>query len=99
MKGSMDHDTVSELLDRYVRGELAREQADEVGAHLTDCADCSSELIALQALGAGAVPAPLTELERAGLRRAVLSQAVPLPEPGVVAAPASSSLSQIGSRW
>lgn len=85
----MDHDRCSELLAPFVRGELEAALASDVEAHLLICPDCSQEHKGLQALGQGEVPS-LTELERARLRRVVLSEAVPMPNesaPVVTTAP------------
>ena len=89
-----EHDRCSELLDRHAEGNLAPEESSWVGAHLAECSDCRTEFAGVQALRGLGAPEPLTELERARMRRVVLEQAVPLPaEPAV--APARST----GGRW
>lgn len=87
MREPIDHERCSELLAPFVRGELAAEEIAEVEAHLQNCSDCSEERDAVAALNRGRVPL-LAELERARLRRVVLSEAVPLPEEGEPAATA-----------
>lgn len=81
MREPIDHERCSELLAPFVRHELDPDLAAEVATHLQTCPECSQERIALEALLPGDV-SPLTELERAGLRRIVLAEAVPLPEQG-----------------
>ena len=74
-----DHERCSELLAQHVRGELDANERDWVETHLAECADCRAEQAALQALSREEVE-PLTEIERARLRRAVLGsvQSTPL---------------------
>ena len=96
MREPIDHDRCSELLAPFVHGELDAEVASQVEAHLETCSDCAQERVGLAALMADEVP-PLTELERARLRRVVLSEAVPLPDEGtqVVQTPGPGR----GARW
>jgi anti-sigma factor RsiW len=75
MKPEMDHERCSELLLSFVEGGLDAAVQTDVEDHLAVCPDCSSELAALTALAALAEPSPLTDLERAGLHRAVHSRA------------------------
>ncbi|MFP5351484.1 MAG: anti-sigma factor family protein [Actinomycetota bacterium] len=67
-----DHERCSELLASQVRGELGAEEAAWIEEHLATCSDCRAERAALQALLAGEVE-PLSDTERARLRRSVLS--------------------------
>lgn len=67
-----DHERCSELLAGHVRGDLGAADRAWVSEHLAACDQCRAEESALHALALGDV-APLTELERAGLRRAVLA--------------------------
>ena len=90
MRDPIDHERCSELLAPFVRGELDDRRAAEVRAHLGDCARCSQERAALVALTQGEIP-PLSELERARLRRVVLSEAIPMPDEGGSAAPAAGA--------
>ena len=96
MREPIDHERCSELLAPFVHRELDAEAASQVEAHLETCSDCSQERVGLQTLVAGEVT-PLTELERARLRRVVLSEAVPLPDEGgqVVQSPGPGR----GARW
>ena len=89
MRDPIDHERCSELLAPFVHGELDDELASQVQSHLRGCADCSEEHVALLALTAGEV-SPLTELERARLRREVLSEAVPMPEGDLAATPVAT---------
>lgn len=75
----MTHERCSELLRAYTRNELEAEQARAVEAHLAGCSDCASEHRALLALEQ-VEPDPLTEIERARMRRVVLNEAVPIPD-------------------
>jgi len=79
MRDPIDHERCSELLGPFVHGELGGGAAAEVEAHLANCAECSRESVALDVLTRGESPT-LTELERARLRRVVLSEAVPMPD-------------------
>ncbi|HEV3473325.1 MAG TPA: zf-HC2 domain-containing protein, partial [Actinomycetota bacterium] len=84
----MDHENCSERLPRLVRGELDHAERELVQAHLATCADCSRELIAVEALMA----LPETELsadERRALHQAVLS---PAPRSWARLAPALGAL-------
>lgn len=69
---SSDHERCSELLPDHTRGHLDAAERAWVEDHLAGCSDCRAEETALRALAAGEV-APLTEMERARLRRAVLA--------------------------
>ncbi|MFN2586606.1 MAG: anti-sigma factor [Actinomycetota bacterium] len=69
----MTHETCSELLRRYVRGKLPREDVDAVRAHLTGCAECRAEEQAVGALLA-TKPESLTDLERARLHRGLAQE-------------------------
>lgn len=95
MREPIDHERCSELLTPFVNRQLDADVASQVEAHLATCSDCSQERVGREALVAGEV-SPLTELERARLRRVVLSEAVPLPDEGsqVVQSPAPA-----GARW
>ncbi|MDP9067688.1 MAG: zf-HC2 domain-containing protein [Actinomycetota bacterium] len=90
-----EHERCSHLLRGFVNGDLADDDRLWVEEHLGTCATCAQELAALRAV----VPEPdapqLSELERVGLRRAVLNQAVPVPAAGADA-PAAGTRS--GSR-
>ena len=66
----MTHERCSELLREHVRGELPRELADEVRAHLEGCVDCAAEERALAALVGPEHPG-LDDVERARLHRAL----------------------------
>lgn len=80
MRKPIDHDRCSELLAAFVQGKLDAGLASGVEAHLQGCPRCSQERAGLTALlRRDALPA-LSELERARLRRVVLSEAVPLPD-------------------
>lgn len=85
------HERWSELLPAYVRGELSDEEAARVTEHLQECPACAAEQRGLIALAAPE-PEPLTEMERARMRRAVLEEAVPAPDaaPAAETAPAPS---------
>lgn len=74
-----EHERCSELLRRHAAGILEAGESSWVEAHLADCRECRAELAAVKALEGLEPPAPLTELERARLRREVLDQAIPLP--------------------
>lgn len=74
---TMDHDRCSELLGAYVRGELDASERDPVDAHLATCAECRAERAGLVALLGSGDTDPLTEMERARLRRAVLAAGQP----------------------
>ena len=97
MREPIDHERCSELLAPFVHGELDAELASQVEAHLASCSDCSQERAGLEALVTDEVP-PLTELERARLRRIVLSEAVPLPDEGAQVTQAAAPTSG-GRRW
>lgn len=86
-----EHERCSELLDLYVAGTLDAEDGSWVEEHLSSCPECRTELAAVQALQGLGSPDPLTELERARMRREVMERAVPLPaEPASAANPAPS---------
>ena len=90
MRDPIDHERCSELLAPLVHRELDDDLASQVHTHLQGCADCSQEQSALLALIETEVPA-LSELERARLRRVVLSEAVPMPAEGASVPPAAGS--------
>ncbi len=58
----MDHETCSELLAAFVRGELPEDIHAEVSKHLETCEDCRLERAAAAALAVALEP--MTELER-----------------------------------
>ncbi|MDQ4024052.1 MAG: zf-HC2 domain-containing protein [Actinomycetota bacterium] len=72
----MTHERCSELLRSYAGGDLSRDDAESVRAHLEECADCRAEEAAIGALMAAAGE-PLTELERARLHRALSQELFP----------------------
>lgn len=82
----MTHERCSELLADHVHGRLGAEDSRAVSAHLETCEACATERRALVAL-AGPGPEPLTEIERARMRRVVLDEAVPMPEATSVVVP------------
>lgn len=65
----MTHQRCSELLPSLLEGRLAADEAVEVERHLEGCAQCRAELRGLTALRDDLTP--LTDFERATLRRAV----------------------------
>lgn len=69
----IDHESVSDQLVPYVRGELHAATVSEIEEHLESCADCRLELSAVRALVSDDVPA-MTDLERAKLHRGVREQ-------------------------
>ena len=73
MDDAMTHETCSELLPRYVRGELAAEQSEEVRTHLETCDDCRAEERAAIALLSSDEP-PMDDVERARLHRALAQE-------------------------
>jgi hypothetical protein len=64
----MDHEQCSDLLPRYVQGELHADTAAEVRAHLESCPDCRAEESAVRAIHAAPVK-PMTDIERTRLHR------------------------------
>lgn len=72
MTTHIDHDQCSELLPRFVKGELAESEAEAVSAHLETCLDCSRERTALGALLGGRAVS-LTADERNELDAAITS--------------------------
>ena len=70
----MEH--VSEDLRSYARGELGPERTREVEEHLRACAECRSELAAVQALDTAQLE-PMNDLERARLRQGVQAAVSP----------------------
>jgi hypothetical protein len=70
---SIERYHISELLGPYVRGELDEGRAREVEEHLPTCGECRAELDAVEALQK-AEPDPLTEIQRASIRRALPSR-------------------------
>lgn len=71
----MTHDRCSELLSDLLAGDLSADEALEVETHLESCADCRAEMKSLMAL-AGELT-PLTDFERAHIRRAVVKAVLP----------------------
>ncbi|MBA2725811.1 MAG: zf-HC2 domain-containing protein, partial [Actinobacteria bacterium] len=65
----MTHERCSELLPGLLAGDLVADDAVAVELHLASCADCRLELRGVSALAEELTP--LTDLERARLRRAV----------------------------
>lgn len=65
---SLDHARCSELLAPYLRGGLAPADAALVEQHLTDCDDCRTEALALEALQPPGAQG-MTDLERRRLHR------------------------------
>ena len=95
---NLEHERCSELLGPLLRGELSEQQATSVEDHIAGCEECRAEKEGLQALiGAPAlmsVPAePLTEFEKARLRRAVAG-AMPAASPA-----ARTIVSEPGKPW
>lgn len=82
----MTHERCSELLADHVHGRLGAEDERAVSAHLDTCRECTAEHGALVALS-GPGPEPLTDLERARMRRVVLDEAVPIPDEVASVAP------------
>jgi anti-sigma factor RsiW len=75
MDEAMTHERCSELLRGHVLGDLPRDLADEVRAHLDECEECRAEERAVSILVAGAgQTAPLDELERARLHRGLAQE-------------------------
>ncbi|MDQ4144511.1 MAG: zf-HC2 domain-containing protein [Actinomycetota bacterium] len=72
----MDHLHCSELLLPYAMGELREEERREVESHLDVCADCRSELAAVEAVRSNETP-PMSDLERKRLHRAVARSVTP----------------------
>lgn len=68
---TIDHQRCSELLTPFIGGELDREQAEQVDAHLGSCAGCRLEEQGLRALLAPMDDAELQQLESARLHREV----------------------------
>lgn len=73
----IDHERCSELLPSYVEGTSEPAQLSEVAEHLRSCSACSQEERALRALLAPVEP--MTEMEAASIRRAVLEHVSPVP--------------------
>lgn len=67
-----EHHPISELLAPYERGELGAPETAAVEDHLASCDECRAELAGVRALFGAPGPA-MEEIERARLRRAVLS--------------------------
>jgi anti-sigma factor RsiW len=65
----LTHERCSELLAAFADGRLETEETVRVEAHVATCADCSAELRSIMFLRAG--DDPMTDLERARLRRGV----------------------------
>jgi hypothetical protein len=68
----------SELLGSYARGELDEARSREVEDHLESCEQCRTELTAVRALRE-AEPPPLTETQRASIRRSVATSTTATP--------------------
>lgn len=66
----INHEMCSELLRPYLAGELDAPQEQRVADHLGACPECSRELQVVRGL-LSPTEAPLTEMERADLARAV----------------------------
>jgi anti-sigma factor RsiW len=58
LRGS-PHDEVQELLPWFVKGTLASDEAERVGAHLAECAECRADLESERRLSAEVVGLPL----------------------------------------
>jgi len=52
------HDEVRGMLPDYLNGRLKKDAADEIGAHLDDCAECREEVSILSALKGMDIPDP-----------------------------------------
>lgn len=72
MDEAMTHETCSELLAGYVRGELPPAQAEEVRTHLAGCDECRAEERAVAALTATEVR--MDDVERARLHRGLAQE-------------------------
>jgi hypothetical protein len=72
----LDHERCSELLGRFVRGELAPADADAVRGHLQACESCSEERRGLERLLVEEIQ-PLSELERTRLRASISEAILP----------------------
>lgn len=83
-----DHERCSELLADHVQGRLVASEQAWVADHLSACPQCRAEETALRALAPAEV-APLTEIERARLRRGVLALGSSRDEIAPVVAPAA----------
>ena len=68
----IDHDRCSELLPRYLAGDLDRDETAAMEEHLAACQACTSERVGLEALQATPVVA-LTPEERGALERGVMA--------------------------
>jgi Putative zinc-finger len=75
---TIDHETCSELLGPYVKGELHAGTRAEIEEHLNSCDECRAEEAGLRAIAAVEVE-PLTDIERARLARSVRDE-VGVPE-------------------
>lgn len=84
MKEITTHEQCSELLAPFAKGELDDATERAVDVHLQGCSDCASEHRAVLAL-LSAEPQPLTDIERARMRRVVLEEAVPAPDTHAIA--------------
>jgi anti-sigma factor RsiW len=58
LRGS-PHDEVQELLPWFVKGTLASDEAERVGAHLAECAECRADLESERRLSVEVVSLPL----------------------------------------
>lgn len=66
----MSHSRCSELLGPFVRGDLTLAEGAAVQSHLSDCADCTRELVAVTSL-LEAPGAAMDDLERARLHAGI----------------------------
>lgn len=72
MPRAMRHEEVSEVLSDYARGDLDATTKTAVDEHLSGCSKCASELRAVSVLHLE--QAPLSDIERSRLHRAVNDQ-------------------------
>ena len=72
--GALTHERCSELLRGYARGELPRDVAEGVRAHLAGCEECRAEQHAVAVLAAGPEAGPMDDLERARLHRGLAQE-------------------------
>ncbi|MGH2693444.1 MAG: anti-sigma factor family protein [Actinomycetota bacterium] len=74
----LDHERCSELLGRFVRGDLPPDDEAAVRSHLRGCESCAEEHRGLERLLAEEIE-PLSELERTRLRASISSAVRPSP--------------------
>jgi anti-sigma factor RsiW len=92
MSNEINHDTCSELLAGFVRGELPKELQSAVAGHLGGCRRCRMEHRAVEALLLSTRVEPLTASERSQLREALRAVRVTgTPEGVAPASPAAPS--------